>query len=90
MITTFYPESQPPTALRVPEEDTSCDVHFMTLESADTPVEYLPTLESEQAGSANNELCEPNCVTSLAEQHPYYLARATAAEALWKANAGAG
>jgi hypothetical protein len=88
MSTTFYTESQTSTALRVPQEDASCEIHSMTRESTDTLVEYAPTLESRQPGPVNNKLCKPNCVTSLAEQQPYYLARATAAEELWKRNAG--
>jgi len=88
MSTTFYTESQPSTALMVSQAENFCDVNCTSRESADTVRDFVPMLESAQAESANSKLCEPNCVTSLAEQYSYYLARATAAEALWKANAG--
>ena len=73
----FSTDSQRAKVLKGLHRDTSKE-QPLSREAIDFLFDYVETLETELARSTAIKFVEPEPVTSLAEQDPYYMARATA------------
>lgn len=74
----FSTDSQRAKVLKAHHRAPPTQVNPLSRESIDFLFEYIETLETELARSTDTEFAGSESGTSLAEQDPYYMARATA------------